>query len=116
MFSGHGLEGLRAGVGPWEKVVDGAIEMAVDDLAEHVGDGSTPQSSQFSISVAMIAQFSPAPSAATTPASGDHLNAARRRGPRVKRNIKSRHKPISDSGHQTRRSATQIEGASSTAL
>ena len=50
------------------------------------------------------------------PATGDHLNAPRRRGLRVKRNIKSRHKPISIPGDQTRRSATQIEGASSTPL
>src|SRR5471032_3164725 len=56
------------------------------------------------------------PSAATAPAAGDHLNAPRRRGLRVKRNIKSRHKPISKSRDQTRRSATQIKGASVTPL
>src|SRR5450432_3361033 len=56
------------------------------------------------------------PSAATAPAAGDHLNAPRRRGLRVKRNIKSRHKPISKSRDQTRRSATQIKGASGTPL
>jgi Transposase IS66 family len=56
------------------------------------------------------------PSAATAPATGDHLNAPRRSGLRVKRNIKSRHKPISIPGHQTRRSASQIEGAARTPL
>jgi transposase len=50
------------------------------------------------------------------PAPSDHLNAPRRRCLRVKRNIKSRHKPISIPGDQTRRSASQIEGASSTPL
>jgi hypothetical protein len=39
-----------------------------------------------------------------------------RRADKVKRNIKPRHKPISLSGHQTRRSGTQIEGVVATAL
>ena len=38
LFSGHGFEIGLGGVGPWEKVVDDAIGMAVDDLAEHVGE------------------------------------------------------------------------------
>ncbi|MGD0764671.1 MAG: hypothetical protein ABR929_16090, partial [Roseiarcus sp.] len=46
----------------------------------------------------------------------DHLNAPRRRRLRVKRKIKSRHKPISKSGNQTRRSHLQIEGVSTTPL
>ena len=48
--------------------------------------------------------------------SRDHLNATRRRRLRVKRKIKSRHKPISKSGNQTCRSRLQTEGVSGTPL
>ena len=46
----------------------------------------------------------------------DHLDATRRRRLRVKRKIKSRHKPIPKSGNQTRRSHLQIEGVNRTPL
>ena len=38
MFSGHGLERLRLLVGPRQEIVDFAVEVAVDDLCEHVGE------------------------------------------------------------------------------
>ena len=47
---------------------------------------------------------------------GDYLDATRRRRLRVKRKIKSRHKPISKSGNQTRRSQPQNEGVGGTPL
>ena len=37
MFSGHGLERFGGGVGPREQFVDGAVEMSIDDLGQHVG-------------------------------------------------------------------------------
>ncbi len=38
MFSCHGLERLGGGVGPGEQLVDGAVEVAFDDLGQHVGE------------------------------------------------------------------------------
>lgn len=38
MFSGHGLALFGGGVGAREQFVDGAVEMSVDDLGQHVGE------------------------------------------------------------------------------
>ena len=38
MFSGHGFERGRCGIGPRQQVVDLAIEMAVDDPGDDVGE------------------------------------------------------------------------------
>jgi hypothetical protein len=38
MFSGHGLERLGGCVGPGEQIVDGAVEVAVDDPGDDVGE------------------------------------------------------------------------------
>jgi hypothetical protein len=38
VFSGHGLERLGGSVGPWEQLVDGAVEVAVDDFGQHVSE------------------------------------------------------------------------------
>ena len=38
MFSGHGLDFGRGGVGPGQEVVDLAVGMAVDDPGDDVGD------------------------------------------------------------------------------
>ena len=66
-FSGHGFERLCFHIGPWQGIVDLAVEMAVDDLCERVGeiDGSAPLSLQVSTSEAMTARFSLPPSDAT---------------------------------------------------
>jgi hypothetical protein len=38
VFSRHVFEWLDSGVGPGQEFVDAAIGMAVDDLADHVGE------------------------------------------------------------------------------
>ena len=38
MFSGHGLEGGAACIGPRQEIVDFAIGMAVDDFGDDVGE------------------------------------------------------------------------------
>ena len=38
MFSGHGLEVWRGGIGPWQQIIDAGVEMAGDDSAQDVGE------------------------------------------------------------------------------
>ena len=40
MFLGHGLEWLGGCVGPREQLVDGAVEVSIDDLCQHVSEVS----------------------------------------------------------------------------
>ena len=38
MFSGHIFEGWDSRIGPWQEIVDLAVEMTIDDLGYDVGE------------------------------------------------------------------------------
>jgi hypothetical protein len=38
VFSGHGLEVWRGGVGPRQQIIDAGVEMAGDDAVQHISE------------------------------------------------------------------------------